>query len=81
MVHFGHDLAKHAAESGVPVERYVDYKRMKKALKHGTSVTDLQNMYMEEMQKLLEVLGQHPETTYIDPLYLDINRKALDKIS
>ena len=74
---FGKRLKEHVTQQKVPADYYVNYKRLKAAIKRGCSEEQFQELYNEELQKLVVNLD---EGMAGDPRFVEWNRLALDNI-
>ena len=74
---FGKRLKEHVTQQKVPADYYVNYKRLKAAIKRGCSEKQFQELYNEELQKFVVNLDRGMAD---DPKFVEWNRLALDNI-
>ena len=74
---FGKRLKEHVDQQKVPADWYVNYKRLKAAIKRGCSEKQFQELYNEELQKFVVNLDRGMAD---DPKFVEWNRLALDNI-
>jgi SPX domain protein involved in polyphosphate accumulation len=78
MVQFGKKLKAHVKDQSLAENQYVDYKKLKKAIKEGCTEDQFQTLYDDELDKFVHHLDVGLQR---DPDYVEMNRLALDNIA